>query len=67
MTAEEKRFENDLICHIAQGLLSNEAETLELFHGNKKKREALECFADIVFQLKDAIIQKKKEKEGKHD
>lgn len=67
MTPEEKQFEDNLVCHITGGLLSNEAESLEIFHGKKSKTEALRDLASIVYQISDAIIAKKKEREGNND
>lgn len=67
MTQEEKQFEDNLVCHITGGLLSNEAESLEIFHGKKTKAEALKDLSDIVYQISDAIIAKRKEREGRND
>jgi len=51
-----------LVPHVAQGLLSNEYEMLEMFGNKKKKKDALNEFAGLVFDISEALVNKREER-----
>ena len=66
MTDKQKQIDR-LVPHIVQGLLSNEYEMLEMFGSKKKKKDALNEFAGLVYDIAEALVNKKDERVEAND